>query len=73
MWQIVTSLEKKEQGVMVHLVAFDDDKTASRAVSKIKCSDLHADDGMDKLLAALDEVYMLLIKMMKAMLITRNL
>ena len=39
MWQDVTSVPIAEQGILVRLISFDDDKTAARTVSKLTRAD----------------------------------
>lgn len=57
MWQMVTSVPVKEQGILVRLVSFENDKAAERTVSRLKKEVLNSDDGLEKLLACLDEAY----------------
>ena len=57
MWQMVTSVPKKEQGILVRLVSFENDKAAERTVSRLKKEKLNAENGLEELLNCLDETY----------------
>ena len=57
MWKIVTSIEKKEQGIVVLLDALEGNKKAEKAVADLKATDLHNDDGLQTLIAKLDIVF----------------
>ena len=54
MWQMVTSVPKKEQGILVRLVSFENDKAAERTVSRLKKEELNADDGLEVIIKCLD-------------------
>ena len=55
MWQMVTSVPKKEQGILVRLVSFEDDKSAERTISRMKKETLNQEDGLDQLIKELDK------------------
>ena len=57
MWLLLTSVAKNEQALLVRLSSLEDNASAKRAVSKLKATELHADDGITKLLAALDSAF----------------
>ena len=54
MWLALSGTEKKEQALLIRLVSLENNELAKRSVSKLKVGDLNADDGVTKLLAALD-------------------
>ena len=57
MWLALTGTEKKEQALLIRLVSLENNELAKRACSKLKVADLNVDDGVTKLLAALDSAF----------------
>ena len=53
-WKCVTGLDKKKQGPMIYLSL---EGKARRLCSSIKIDDLSSDDGVDKLIKKLKELY----------------
>ena len=54
MWELLKCYEKKEQGLIVRLHALQDNVQAKRAVTKLSAAELNGEDGLKKLLDALD-------------------
>ena len=50
MWKLVTSIEKKEQAIVVLLDSLEGHSKAEKAVSDLTAATLHTDDGMDILI-----------------------
>ena len=57
MWKLVTSIERKEQGIVVLLDALEGNKKAEKAVSDLTANDLHNDTGLETLINKLDIVF----------------
>ena len=57
MWQLLKFYEKKEQGLIVRLHSLQDNVQAKRAVTKLTATELNGEDGITKLLAALDVAF----------------
>ena len=57
MWKCLATVALKEQAILVRLTCFEENITAERAVSKLTCTELNTDTGLDKLLEVLDETF----------------
>ena len=57
MWKIVTSISKKEQGIIVLLESLEGNNRAEKAVSELTAAQLNIDTGLDVLLEKLDKVF----------------
>ena len=55
-WQVITNVAKKKQAVAIAL-SFEESEVRQRVFHEIKLEELHADDGLDKLLEHLDKWY----------------
>ena len=57
MWKRVTSVERREQGIVVLLDSLEGNSKAEKAVSDFTDTDLYVDDGLKKLLDKLDAIF----------------
>ena len=57
MWQLVTSVPKNQQAIIVPLEALENNVKAEKAVDQITAAELNADTGMNTLLSKLDKVF----------------
>ena len=57
MWQLVTSIETKEQGIIILLESQKGNSKAEKAVSDLTDAELYTEDGLDLLLLKLDLVF----------------
>ncbi|XP_078481410.1 uncharacterized protein LOC100184952 [Ciona intestinalis] len=57
MWQLVSDVKKSEQAILINLYALEGHVKAQRAISGLAIEELHSDDGMNILLAKLDETF----------------
>ena len=57
MWKIVTTIDKKEQAIIVRLDSFDSHPKAEKAVSELTAAQLNVDYGMKVLEDKLDVVF----------------
>ena len=57
MWQIVTSVEKKQQAIIIFLESLEGNPKAEKAVSELTATDLNTDGGMNLLFEKLDKVF----------------
>ena len=57
MWKLVTSVEAKEQGIVVLLDSLDGNAKAETAVSKLTAAELNVENGLNLLLEKLDKVF----------------
>ena len=54
MWQLVTSVPKKEQAIIILLDAIEGNAKAEKAVSDLTANELNNDEGFNILFAKLD-------------------
>ena len=57
MWEIVTSVDKKERATIVLLDALEGNVKATKAVQDLRAEELNMTDGMNILLHKLDIVF----------------
>ena len=57
MWKLVTSVEAKEEGVVVFLDSLDGNAEAEKAVSELTAVELNVENGLNLLLEKLDKVF----------------
>ena len=57
MWQIVTSVEKNQQTIIIFLESLEGNPKAGKAVSDLTATDLNTDQGMNLLFEKLDKVF----------------
>ena len=57
MWEIVTSVDKKERAIIVLLDALEGNVKAKKAVQDLRVEELNTTDGMNTLLNILDVVF----------------
>ena len=57
MWEIVTSVDKKERATVVLLDALEGNVKATKAVQDLRAEELNMTDGMNILLHKLDIVF----------------
>ena len=57
MWEIVTSVDKKERAIIVLLDALEENVKAEKAVRDLRVEELNTTDGMNILLNKLDVVF----------------
>ena len=57
MWQLVTSVLKNQQAIIVRLEALENNVKAEKAVDQITAAELNTDTGMNTLLNKLDKVF----------------
>ena len=57
MWQLVTSVDKKEQAIVILLQSFEGHSKAEKAASELTAAKLHNDNGMKILFEKLDMVF----------------
>ena len=57
MWQLVTSVKKEEQAIIVLLESLDCNSKAEKAVSELTVNELNTSDGMNILFGKLDIVF----------------
>ena len=56
-WKLLKYYDPKEQGLVVRLHSLHENAQAKRAVTHLSATELNADDGLDKLLDALDTAF----------------
>ena len=57
MWELVTSVPKNQQAIIVRLEALENNVKAEKAVDQITAAELNTDTGMNTLLSKLDKVF----------------
>ena len=57
MWQLVTSVDKKEQAIVILLQSLEGHSKAEKAASELTAAELHNDIGMKVLFEKLDMVF----------------
>ena len=57
MWELVTSVEVKEQGIVVLLDSLDGNAKAEKAVSEVTAAELNVENGLNLMLEKLDRVF----------------
>ena len=57
MWQIVTSVEKNQQAIIIFLEFLESNPKAEKAVSDITATDLNTDQGMNLQFEKLDKAF----------------
>ena len=57
MWELVTSVEVKEQGIVVLLDSLDGNAKAEKAVSEVTAAELNVENGLNLMLEKLDKVF----------------
>ena len=57
MWQLVTSIDKKEQAIVVLLESLDNNTNTEKAVSEFTAAKINSDASMELLIAKLDSVF----------------
>ena len=57
MWQIVTSVWKNQQAIIIFLESLEGNTKAEKGVSDLTATDLNTDQGMDLLFEKLGETY----------------
>ena len=57
MWQVVTSVEKNQQPIIIFLKSLEGNTKAEKAVSDLTPTDLNTDQGMNLLFEKLDKVF----------------
>ena len=57
MWKLLTSVEAKEQGIVVFLDSLDGNAEAEKAVSELTAAELNVENGLNLLLEKLDKVF----------------
>ena len=54
MWQLVTSVKKEEQAIIVLLESLDCNSKSEKAVSELTANELNTSDGMNILIGKLE-------------------
>ena len=57
MWQLVTSIDKKEQAIVVLLESLDNNTKTEKAVNEFTAAKINSDASMELLIAKLDSVF----------------
>ena len=57
MWQLVTSVDKKEQAIVILLQSLEEHSKAEKAASELAAAELHNDNGMKVLFEKLNMVF----------------
>ena len=57
MWQLVTSIPKKEQAIVIMLKSLENNAKAEKAVSEFTAAELNTDEGMELLITKLDSIF----------------
>ena len=57
MWQIVTSVDKTQQAIIIFLESLEGNPKAEQLVSDLTATDLIADQGMNLLFEKFDKVF----------------
>ena len=57
MWQLVASIPKKEQAIVVMLESLDNNTKTEKAVSECTAAELNTDEGMELLISKLDSIF----------------
>ena len=57
MWQLVASILKKEQAILIILASLDNNAKAEKAVSEFTAAELNTDKGMELLISKLDSIF----------------
>ena len=57
MWQLVTSVEKNQQAIIIFLESLEGNTKAEKAVSDLTATELNTDQGKNLLFEKLDKVF----------------
>ena len=57
MWKLLTSVEAKEQGIVVFLDSLDGNAEAEKAVSELTAAELNVENGLNLLLEKLGKAF----------------
>ena len=58
MWELITSVPKKEQGIIVLLDALEGNAKADKAVADIKANELNVENGLKLITDKLDKIFL---------------